>query len=73
MRYRFAKLKSCGVRLYAQRMKGIFAFLVLMLAVASCRGPNGPVERAGRSVDDAVYEVGTGIKKTGEKIQEAAD
>jgi hypothetical protein len=30
------------------------------------------MERAGRTVDDAVYDVGTGIKKAGQKVQEAA-
>ena len=68
-----AGLKSCDVRLYCKLVKGIFAFLVLMLAVAGCSGPGGPVERAGRSVDNAVYDVGTGIKKTGQKIQQAAE
>jgi predicted small secreted protein len=31
------------------------------------------MERAGRSVDNAVYDVGTGVKKAGQKIQEAAE
>jgi hypothetical protein len=47
--------------------------VVLILAVAGCRGPGGPMERAGRTVDEAVYDVGTGVKKAGEKIQEAAE
>jgi hypothetical protein len=59
--------------LYRQPVKGIFAFLVLTLAVAGCGGPGGPVERAGRAVDNAVYDVGTGIKKTGQKIQQVAE
>lgn len=46
---------------------------ILTLVVVGCRGPGGPMERAGRSVDDAVYDVGTGIKKTGQKIQQAAE
>jgi hypothetical protein len=44
-----------------------------VLAVLGCRGPGGPMERAGRSVDNAVYDVGTGIKKAGQKVQQAAD
>ena len=52
-------------------MKGIF--VVLAVAVLGCRGPGGPMERAGRGVDNAVYEVGAGIKKTGQKIQQAAE
>ena len=54
-------------------MKGIFLLAILTLVVVGCRGPGGPMERAGRSVDDAVYDVGTGIKKTGQKIQQAAE
>jgi hypothetical protein len=54
-------------------MKGIFVLIVLTVAAIGCRGPGGPMERAGRGVDNAVYEVGTGIKKTGQKIQQAAE
>ena len=54
-------------------MKGILALVVLMWAVVGCSGPGGPIERAGRIVDNAVYDVGTGIKKAGQKIQQAAD
>jgi len=53
-------------------MKVIFALLTLFVAVG-CRGPGGPVERAGRTVDNAVYDVGTGVKRTGQEIQQAAD
>ena len=44
---------------------------MLVLAVVACRGPGGPMERAGRTVDHAVYDVGTGIKKAGQEVQEA--
>jgi hypothetical protein len=54
-------------------VKGIFLLAILTLIVVGCRGPGGPMERAGRSVDDAVYDVGTGIRKTGQKIQQAAE
>jgi hypothetical protein len=46
---------------------------ILVLAAVGCRGPGGPMERAGRAVDDAVYDVGTGVKKAGQKIQQAAE
>jgi hypothetical protein len=54
-------------------VKGIIALAVFVLAVLGCRGPGGPMERAGRGVDNAVYDVGTGIKKAGQKVQQAAD
>jgi hypothetical protein len=47
--------------------------VVLVLAVAGCSGPGGPMERAGRAVDNAVYDVGTGVKKAGQEIQQAAE
>lgn len=54
-------------------MKGILALALLALTLLGCRGPGGPMERAGRSVDNAVYDVGTGVKKAGQKIQHAAE
>jgi chitodextrinase len=50
----------------------IFALLILVVAVG-CSGPGGPVQRAGAAVDNAVYNVGTGVKHTGQAIQRAAD
>ncbi|HEY5814219.1 MAG TPA: hypothetical protein VIT23_16380 [Terrimicrobiaceae bacterium] len=52
-------------------MRTIF-LMILVVAVIGCKGPGGPMERAGRGVDNAVYDVGSGIKKTGQKIQQAA-
>ena len=46
---------------------------VSIIAFTGCRGPGGPGERAGRAVDTAVYNVGEGVKRTGETIKEAAD
>jgi hypothetical protein len=31
------------------------------------------MERAGRGVDNAVYDVGRGVKKAGQKIQQVAE
>jgi predicted small secreted protein len=59
--------------LYPENVKGIFMLALLALSVIGCRGPGGPVERAGRSVDNAVYDVGTGVKKAGQKIQQVAE
>ncbi len=60
-------------------MKHLFliCLAVLVAAVltfAGCAsGSGGPVERTGRAVDNAVYNVGTGVKRTGQSIQNAAD
>jgi len=53
-------------------MKLLLVFLILGVAVG-CSGPGGPVQRAGNAVDNAVYDVGTGVKRTGQAIQRAAD
>jgi len=54
-------------------MKAVFALLALSLVLAGCAGSGGPATRAGRAVDNAVYSVGTGVKHTGQAIQNAAD
>jgi hypothetical protein len=53
-------------------VKAIFGLAIMLLTVVACRGPGGPMERAGRTVDNAVYDVGTGIKKAGQEVQEAS-
>jgi hypothetical protein len=59
-----------GLFLVMNRFLALAVFAVVLLG---CRGPGGPMERAGRGVDNAVYDVGTGIKRTGQKIQRAAE
>jgi len=46
--------------------------LVSTLALVACSGPGGPAQRAGRTVDNAVYDVGSGIQSVGQKIERAA-
>jgi len=51
--------------------------LVLMMgamtvALPGCQKQEGPMERAGKSVDNAAEKTGQQIEKTGEKIQDAA-
>ncbi|MBL9181026.1 MAG: hypothetical protein JNN17_02710 [Verrucomicrobiaceae bacterium] len=55
-------------------MKTTLLFLVgALLVLTSCRnGRGGPVERAGRSVDNAVDWAGYGVRRAGEGIQRAA-
>lgn len=63
----------------AHHMKYLFltCFVVIavtILTLTGCSsGSGGPVERTGRAVDNAVYNVGTGVKRTGQSIQNAAD
>ncbi len=50
-----------------------FLLGVALLVSVGCSGSGGPVERTGRAVDNAVYNVGTGVKRTGQSIQNAAE
>ena len=54
-------------------MKKLLVVLGVAVLVTGCSGPGGPATRAGRAVDNAVYDVGTGVKRTGQAIQNAAD
>ena len=67
-----AAVESLSDQFYPGRVKAILGLAIVVLTVVGCRGPGGPMERAGRTVDDAVYDVGTGIKKAGQEVQEAA-
>ena len=45
---------------------------ILMAGLSGCKKEEGPAERAGKAVDNAVQEAGTKIEQAGEKIQDAA-
>ena len=45
---------------------------VLLAAVPACQKQEGPAERAGKTVDNAMDKAGQQIEKTGEDIQGAA-
>ncbi|WP_153115826.1 hypothetical protein [Rhodocyclus tenuis] len=49
----------------------MFASAVLLLA-SGCQKQEGPVERAGKQVDNAVTKSGEQIEKAGEAIKESA-
>jgi len=44
----------------------------LMMVLAGCPQKEGPVERAGKSVDKAMDKAGKKIEKAGESVQDAA-
>ena len=44
----------------------------LMMVLAGCPQKEGPVERAGKSVDKAMDTAGKKIEKAGEDVQDAA-
>lgn len=54
------------------RMIPALAAGLLLAALAGCQKEEGPAERAGKALDNAVQEAGKKIEQAGEKIQEAA-
>jgi hypothetical protein len=52
-------------------MKPLLLLLAYLVCIG-CSGPGGPGQRAGAAVDNAVYKVGEGISKVGEKIEGAS-
>lgn len=57
-------------------LKGIGAVLaagMLLGGLAACEKKEGPGERAGKAVDEAVEKTGKKIEEAGEKIQDAAN
>lgn len=45
---------------------------VALLTLAGCQKAEGPAERAGKSLDNAVSQTGQQIQKAGDNIQDAA-
>ncbi len=58
---------------YRVVMKRISLLLVVPLLLSACTGQGGPAQRAGASVDHAMYKVGEGISTVGEKIETSAN
>lgn len=44
----------------------------LALGLSACQKEEGPAERAGKSLDNAVQKAGEKVEQAGEKIQDAA-
>lgn len=54
-------------------IKLVTATLALLLGLTACQKEQGPAERAGQAVDNAVKKTGEQIEKAGEQIQKAAE
>jgi hypothetical protein len=44
----------------------------LLVALSACQKEEGPVEKAGKAVDNAAENVGDKVEEAGERIQDAA-
>lgn len=53
---------------------GLYVFIaVVALAVVACQPKEGPVEKAGKAVDNAAQQAGDQIEKAGDKIKDAVE
>lgn len=44
----------------------------LLVSIPACQKQEGPVEKAGKAVDNAMDKAGQQVEKTGDEIQDAA-
>lgn len=51
--------------------KTSLALAALLVALSGCQKQEGPAERAGKEVDQAVDKVGQQVEKAGDKIDDA--
>lgn len=49
------------------------ATIILLAGLSACQKPEGPAERAGKSIDDTTQKAGQEIEKAGEQIQQSVD
>lgn len=57
---------------FSKNLLTILALSGLIAGLAACQKEEGPAERAGKAMDNAVKKAGEQIEKAGEKIQDAA-
>ena len=50
----------------------VLAAVVLIAGLSACQKEEGPAERAGKAVDNAVQKAGEKVEQAGEKIQDTA-
>jgi hypothetical protein len=48
------------------------AMSILVVGLSACQKKEGPAERAGKEVDQAVQSAGQQLEKAGQQIQDAA-
>lgn len=51
----------------------LLAILVAGVLAAGCQKEEGPAERAGKAIDNAVQKAGKDIEKAGQDIQKSAE
>ena len=58
---------------FSKNLLTVLALSTLIAGLAACQKEEGPAERAGKAMDNAVKQAGEKIEKAGEKIQDAAN
>lgn len=58
---------------FSKNLLTVLALSAAIGALAACQKEEGPAERAGKAMDNAVQKAGDQIEKAGEKIQDAAN
>jgi hypothetical protein len=48
------------------------AMSALLIGLSGCQKPEGPAERAGKGIDNALDSAGKQMEKAGENLQDAA-
>ena len=57
---------------FALKARAAIVLCGLLLALTACQKPEGPAEKAGKEVDQAVGQVGQQVQKAGASIEDAA-
>lgn len=57
---------------FGKTVSAVLSMGALLVVLSACQKQEGPAERAGKEVDQAVDNAGQQIEKAGESIQDAA-
>lgn len=57
---------------FGKTVSAALAATALLVVLSACQKQEGPVERAGKKVDETVDKAGQQLEKAGDSIQDAA-
>jgi len=58
---------------FLKGLVSVMAVLVFVIGVSGCQKQEGPMEKAGKKVDESVEATKGAMKKTGQKVSEGAE
>ena len=56
---------------FGNNVMAMLAISALVVLLPACQKPEGPLEKAGKSIDKAVEQTGDSVKRAGEEIKDA--